>query len=306
MASPPRAIILPASGDLMAATIEAIERDIAIHVADRPDAPLLDRFMAGYDRNFVLPDEREERDGFVACLALNNRAFDWLALPRRELVLVAEDADGRLLGGANFLATHIADRGAAPPIAIALNYLYVDGAARGKGLTRTLLEAVRERAATALGLLAGTDAAIFLEQNDPLRMTAEAYAADTRAAGIDQIDRLALWARLGARLVDIDYVQPALSPTQAADDGLAYSVIGAGAPALPAPYLAAHLTSFLGVSVLKGRDPRGDAVAGAMLAAIDERREVPLLTVERALARLRDEAGARTAPSLRALATALQ
>ena len=41
---------------------------------------------------------------------------------------------------------------------------------------------------------------LFIEQNDPLRLTAEAYAADSDHSGLDQVDRLAIWARMGAEV----------------------------------------------------------------------------------------------------------
>ncbi len=48
----------------------------------------------------------------------------------------------------------------------------------------------------------GTAPAIFIEQNDPLRLTAAEYAADTAHSGIDQVDLLAIWSRVGAEVLD--------------------------------------------------------------------------------------------------------
>lgn len=91
----------------------------------------------------MLPDEREELDGFETCLALNATHRHAYGRIHSELVATFEGADGTLLGGANFLATAI-DRGAPlPSAAIALNYVYVEEAARGRGLLRITAEGER-------------------------------------------------------------------------------------------------------------------------------------------------------------------
>ena len=154
-----------------------------------PKSPVLERFFEGYDRAFILPDEREELEGFRKCLALNRSHRQAFGRVHSELVAILEDEAGTLLGGANFLGTSIARPGA-PPAAVALNYVYVEEAARGRGLLRHALAAVRELAVTALDIdRRKGDPVLFIEQNDPLRMTAEAYAADTRHSGLDQIGR---------------------------------------------------------------------------------------------------------------------
>lgn len=186
---------------------------LRVRATQRADSPLLGRFMTGYDRAFVLPDEREEIAGFRACLAMNEQAAARFGRRHGELVLVLEDsASGALLGGANFLATGMAQSPPGhPDVAVALNYLFVDTAQRGRGLARVLKRAVETLAPQVAG---GADTALlpalFIEQNDPFRLTDAEYAADNAHSGIDQIDRLAVWARLGAQLVDFAYVQPAL------------------------------------------------------------------------------------------------
>lgn len=237
---------------------------------ERPDSPLLERFFSGYDRAFILPDEREELDGFRACLAINPESRHRFGRVHRELVMVVEDASGTLLGGANFLATciDVAPDGH-PPVAVALNYLFVEVAARGRGLARLLKQAVGVLANRAVDAPADAQApALFIEQNDPLRLSDEDYAADSAHAGIDQVDRLAVWARMGARLVDFSYIQPALSAEQESDDGLAYAVMNLNADHIDAAYLGSHLESFFGISVLKGGDPEMDPAAGQQLAAL--------------------------------------
>jgi GNAT superfamily N-acetyltransferase len=221
----------------------------------------------------VLPDEKEDRDGFRACLALNHgeehRRLVARYGPFRELCLVAEDAGGATVGGANFLAAPVSGPDGAWRIAANLNYIYVAPAFQRRGLFRRLVEAVADTARSQFGEAASSPL-LFLEQNDPFAMSEEAYDRDTRLTGLDQFARLGIWARLGARVVDFPYVQPALSADQAPDSTLVYSVIGAGEPVLPAWMLHSHLTRFFGISVLKGRPVEDDSCAAGQLAALAE------------------------------------
>ena len=268
-----------------------------------PASPILRRFFSGYDRAFVLPDEREDLAGFEKCLALNRTHRHALGRTHCELAAVLEDEAGTLLGGANFLATAI-DRDGAPPAAVALNYVYVEEAARGRGLLRQTLSAVRTLALTALDLdPEGPPPAIFIEQNDPLRLTAEEYAEDTAHSGLDQVDRLAIWARVGARVVDFPYIQPALSAGQQPDDGLIYAAVDYPGEAVDAGLLHDHLESFFAISVLKGEiEPPGGAAAGQIAALTGRAAPVPLLPMEPALDWLRAGRSAEGFESFRDLA----
>lgn len=254
-----------------------------------PASPVLTRFFNGYDRAFVLPDEREELDGFMACLALNETHRNAFGRTHSELVAVIEDDAGTLLAGFNFLATAITRGASVPSAAVALNYVYVEETARGRGLLRKALEAVRLLAAATMGFDPEAGApAIFIEQNDPLRMTVEQYAADTVHSGIDQIDRLAIWARMGARIVDFPYIQPPLSAQQNPDDRLVYAAVTYPGDAVDAGLLHDHLQSFFSISVLKGvPEPSGGVAAKQLNALINGPPHVPLLAMEPALDRLR-------------------
>lgn len=276
---------------------------VRVTASTDPASPILGRFFEGYDRAFVLPDEREELEGFEACLALNLTRRHAYGRTHCELVCVLEDETGVLLGGVNFLATAI-DRPGAPPAAVALNYVYVEEAARGRGLLRQILAAVRTLALTALALDPnGPAPAIFIEQNDPLRLTAEEYAADTAHSGLDQVDRLAIWARVGARVVDFPYIQPALSADQQPDDGLIYAAVDYPGEAVDAGLFHDHLESFFGISVLKGEAEAPGGEAGRQIAALAGRTEpLPLLPMEPALDWLRAERGAEGVESFRDLA----
>ena len=250
-----------------------------------PHSQVLRRFFEGYDRAFILPDEREEFDGFVRCLALNATHREAYGRRHCEVAMIFEEADGTLLGGANFLA---ATTGAGDAATVALNYVYVESAARGRGLLRRILADVRRTALTVLDLDPdGPEPVLFIEQNDPLRLTEEAYAADSSHSGLDQVDRLSIWARIGARVVDFPYVQPALSADQQPDDSLIYAAIGYPGHALPARLLHDHLQSFFGISVLKGAAEAQGGPAARQLDALSTRATpVALLPMPPALARL--------------------
>lgn len=259
------------------------------YASDDPRSEVLRRFYAGYDRAFVLPDEREDLSGFTTCLAQNSTFRRAFGRSHCELVTIFEDSDGNLLGGANFLATSINRGPALPPASVALNYVYIETEARGRGLLRKILAAVRQLASVALDLNPDDGLpAVFIEQNDPLRLTPAEYAADTEHSGLDQVDRLAIWARMGARIVDFPYIQPALSAAQKADDGLIYAAIDYPCESVDAGLFHDHLQSFFAISVLKGAaDPPG-GVATAQLMALTARTDpIPLLPMQPALAWLR-------------------
>lgn len=287
---------------------ERLADGLRLRASDDAGSAVLARFYEGYDRAFVLADEREGLAGFRACLALNRTLPVAFGRRHSEQVLVLEAADGTLLGGANFLAIAMTAPGG-PAVSLALNYVYVERAARGRGLARVLIAQAGRMANLALaGDPAAPGPAMFIEQNDPLALSGADYAADTLHAGIDQIDRLAVWARMGARLVDFPYVQPALSPGQAPDDGLIYAALAYPGDAVPPRWFHDHLQSFFGVSVRKGAPLGDDAVASAQLEALGTRiAPLALLPVDRAIALLKADrrcgAGARFRQFVAGIAT---
>lgn len=268
---------------------EVLANGLVVRTSEDPASPILEEFYAGYDRAFVLPDEREDLDGFVDCLRLNQTLPSLFGRRHSEQVLVVKGNDGALLGGANFLAIGMTAQGG-PPVSLALNYVFVEPAARGRGLARMLVQAAQRMAVLALaGSNHGHEPAVFIEQNDPLALTAAEYAADTAHAGIDQIDRLAIWASLGARVVDFPYVQPALSVGQEPDDGLIYAALRFPGASIPPAWFHDHLQSFFGVSVRKGAPLADDPVSMGLLDALAARTEpVRLIDVGGAIAALKE------------------
>ncbi len=259
---------------------------LAVTATLNPASPVLQEFYDGYEKAFVLPNEREELDGFRDCLALNlpprRDALERRYGSFREIVLIARDgAQGPMIGGANLIgfapAKFPGDDGP-PPMTINLNYLFTVTGARRRGFLRALLESVAPTARAMLGLEPTLPALTFIEQNDPLRMNVDDYVRDTKATGLDQVDRIAIWARLGALVVDFAYVQPPLSATQAPEESLVFSVLGAKAPRLSACRLEHHLRRFFAISVLKGGSPDDMPSAKVQLAALADlcRRHRPI------------------------------
>lgn len=240
---------------------------LTLDVTTRPDDPLLEEFFAGYDAAFVLPDEKEDLEGFRACLALGQGAERQRLLKRYgdhvEVVLVArEKPGGAMIGGANLICYPLKDGIAAGN----LNYVFVQPGERGKGRFRPLVAACEELMAE---LCEAKRSLAFIELNDPFVLSDEDYALDSRIAGVDQFDRVAIWMRLDAKVVDFPYVQPPLSARQGVDAGLVYAVLGAGdETSLDAGLLEEHLERFFGISVLKGVDPMSVPVAEKQVYAL--------------------------------------
>ena len=287
---------------------------------------VLEDFFAAYDSSFVLPNEKESLAGFAACLALNHGARHEALRARygpfREYVVAVRDAGNAVVGGLNFIAFPVIEPdGGGHALSLNLNYIFVAPAQRRGGVFKTM---AAELPALALALFAHTNPGdlpadagarsspprvyIFIEQNDPYRMTPEDYARDSRATGLDQLARIALWARRGARIVDFDYVQPALSADQEADRTLVYAVLGIEAPTLHPGLLRQHLERFFGISVLKGRDPQSDADAQrqlAQLAALDAAGDRIALLEMKDVSKLPRPGLAGTAAGISALRTCL-
>ncbi len=255
------------------------QTDLVLETTDTADSPVFADFFAGYEKAFVLPEEMEDEDGFRACLDLNHGAARQELEARyglfREICLTARDpGDGSLVGGANLIAMPNGELDGVPVVTANLNYVFVDGAQRGKGRFKALVQAISDHVAGMFpDVLPGAPGArplIFIEQNDPIAMDDEAYQRDTHFTGMDQFDRLRVWTRAGALMVDMDYVQPPLSPEHPPVDTLILSVLGAGeARALPARLVRDHLARFFGISVLKGEPLEANATAARQLADLD-------------------------------------
>lgn len=243
-----------------------------------PRDPLLAQFFEFYDRAFILPAEKEEWSGFIACLSLNHGdSYASLASiwgPFREWVLLVRNGvAGDVVGGANLICFPLPADGETVVLSMNLNYLFVDAQHRGRGYFRKIISACQELVRRSFQPLPNNGPSpllTFVEQNDPLKLPSEDYVRDSAYAGIDQVDRIRIWQHAGAKIINLPYVQPALSDDQLADTGLMLSVIGAAGNVLDACLLKLHLERFFGISVLKGRDPRCDPTSRAQLTISEE------------------------------------
>jgi len=199
-------------------------------------------------------------------------------------------------GGANFIAFPLPSqkRSGRTVLSVNLNYIFVNPPDRGQGYFTRLVQDFPDIVLNLFSLAhpAGTGAwthdpppvYVFAEQNDPYKLSAEEYARDTDHSGIDQVARIEIWAKRGFRIIDFDYVQPALTAAQAPDYTLAYSLLKPGGGTLDPCLLQAHLRRFFGISVLKGRDPLSETVASTQLHELgrlcDTSTSVSLLTID--------------------------
>lgn len=251
---------------------EDLDNGVCLHVFTRSDDVRLLDFFAAYDAAFILEDEKEDIDGFKACLDLNHGAayarLSGLYGPYREIVLMLTDGvGGPVLGAASFIA--FAGDGA--NLTVSLSYIFVDARQRSRGHFSRLMALVRSEAKAAFAWPgAAPEPLVFIEMNDPVNMSAEDYALDSAHAGLDQVDRLKIWERRGARILAMPYRQPPLSAQQTADSDLLLGVLGAPGSSLSACLMAQHMRRFFGVTVLKGADPESAPVAAEQLARLDQ------------------------------------
>ncbi|NJO32825.1 MAG: hypothetical protein HC869_06470 [Rhodospirillales bacterium] len=249
---------------------------------------VLEQFFAAYDSSFVLENEKESFLGFAQCLALNDepRYQDLRSEygPFREFVVVVRESSGAVVGGLNFIIFSLNDPDhGGPSLSLNLNYIFVPPSQRRRGVFKAMVADVPSLAVSLFNHTNANDIPegwtvpgrspsmyTFIEQNDPYRMSPEDYALDTHATGLDQLARIALWTRQGARIVDFPYVQPALTADQEADPNLVYAVLGARSSSLHPALLRQHLLVFFGISVLKGRDPQSDVDARRQLGQLAE------------------------------------
>ena len=189
---------------------------------------------------FTDPDEAEDLEGIKTSLSL---VGDSALVARygsfREYWIGAAE-DGKPVGGVNFTAFEVGDRGITTAH---INYLFVSAACRGRGTGSLLLEKVREISMADF---------IFCEQNDPELMSDEALAMDRQGSGIGARERIEWWRKRGFAKLDMRYVQPPLSEDKMAAENMSLNVCPAP-PSLDARIVEAHLRRFYYISVLKSR-----------------------------------------------------
>lgn len=119
---------------------------------------------------------------------------------RRNLMLVAEEGGGQVVGGTIFHYLGDANSGFS-------SFLAVAPEVRGQGLARRLHEArllLLDQAAGARAPVPG----IFIDVVAPERLSPDELTRE-RAMGLDPADRRRIFQRMGFRRVDVAYFQPA-------------------------------------------------------------------------------------------------
>lgn len=257
---------------------EFTSRDgLFVEATTAADSQILIRFFDDYDRAFILPNEKETIEGFRDCLALNTGEIgirlSSLYGPHYEVICNVYESASRqtAIGGINLICYPILSKGVQSDgivLCANLNYVFVNPQYRGQGYLRKLINATSDCMDYIFKLQQTPHIPhlIFVEQNDPFRLTVEEYIQDTEHGGIDQLDRLRIWARLGFRIIDFPYIQPPLSEEQGPDDSLLYSILITDCTnSLSASLMREHLERFFAISVLKGNDLYYDNTAAEQL-----------------------------------------
>ena len=173
-------------------------------------------FYKIYADAFPLADECEPPEAFLEIAALNGRTDVQARYgPWREIVAGIRLRQGEpLAGGIIFGVTtspfHVAFGCQASVQNI---YIFLERAARGKGATASAKSYMENCALAAYGfdMCAGKiPPLIFLEVNNPMRMSSAEIEEDTARSGIDPFRRYIYWKRNGFAPLDLHYVQPPL------------------------------------------------------------------------------------------------
>ena len=179
--------------------IEAIEKNRS----------LLDIFFTEiYEPAFPDRNEREEVDDILYRTA---QSYDASA-PKS--VVLLEVADGEVVGG-EVIDVYCASR------AIEIIYLAVRESKRGCGVARRVVIDGTKAYLSQLKEQCGVEIEqVYFETNNP-------FKTSPLKDNFDMINRLEVFARLGAKWIDIDYIQPALSQNRQMVDNLYLMVIPA-------------------------------------------------------------------------------
>lgn len=251
----------------------------------------LARFHAYLDQAFPLPDEKETLSGY-------RRIWDFLESPQgqeqtrkwsgvEEWVVLLEH-QGQVVGGTNFCAI---GRQSPGPMTTHGSFWFFLPPFQGKGWSKWLFGVIEQL----MGRSFGSNMVLVYEMNDPLGMDAGKLVEDFQATGLHPVDRLAISMAWGDRVLDMEYVQPALGPDQEDETGLCLLV--RGGEQIPADLLLRHFEAFFTCSVLKGQDPWAIQGVARQLEALEMlARQKPMINVTSArpwLDSLRERTDAR-------------
>ena len=258
----------------MRSTERTLQQCLCYEEVDPSRPGTFDQLYAIYEELFPLPDEREPPEAFAELARLNQRGdVQSLYGPWREMVVgIRLSADGPLVGGNVFgVTTSEAHRKFGCQASVQGIYLFLARSARGHGAIADAKVQMEAAALATFGFEAGMGKIaplIFLEVNNPTRMSAAEIAEDFARSGVSPYRRYASWKRNGFAPLDFCYVQPPLRAGASAVTCLDLFCSAGVAEAIPADVIRAHLRAFVSISVLKGRaaeeDPDFARMAGAL------------------------------------------
>ncbi len=239
-----------------------------------------DSFYDLYAAMFPLVDEREPKEEFFRILAFNeNLKIQQDYGPYREIVAAVRPWDGGpVVGGHVFGVTSSeAHLHAGIPASVQGIYTFLHECYRGLVPMRDFIAFAQETACSTFGQANPRKAVIFFEVNNPLRMTADEIAADTKSSGLHPARRYMFWFRSGFRPLDMQYVQPRLRDAAQPVRYLDLFCSRTAAMTIPAAVVLSHLHAFCSISVLKNQNASGDSDFAAMESWLKGRDSVALL-----------------------------
>ena len=250
-------------------SVKTLHDGLQISTTTDPSSSILDQFFKEYDHAFILPEEKETLKGFQISMAFNanetGRSLIDLYGPFTECIMILTSGQNpECLAGANFTIFLKPDL-----ITVNLSYLFVSRWARGHGYMRLMIEQIRSTIRAIYKAHSDLSIFIFVELNDPHKMSSQAYRRDSQHTGLDQIERMKIWQHLGARVINFDYSQPALDDRTDPADYLLYATLSDGFKTLPASLLHDHLLSFFAISILKGKSPYQDPLCLKQLSKLE-------------------------------------
>ncbi len=250
------------------------------------DSESFAELYALYADLFPLPDEREPPEAFLEILALNENADAQARFgPWRELIAAIRLGErGPIVGGHIFGVTtsraHV-DFGCFASVQGI--YTFFDRSVRGRSNMREILRYFEARALETFDFEPNSPVRplIFIEVNNPLRMSADEIATDTRSSGVNPYRRYTFWLRSGFRPLDFAYIQPRLRPEAQPVRYLDLFCSGTAAE-IPSALVMNHLRAFISISVLKGNAADTDEDFRAMRTWLDRHPAVGFVAAERA------------------------
>jgi hypothetical protein len=237
-----------------------------------------------YEAAFPLEDEREPVGAFDAILALNiDRRIQMAYGPYREIVAAIRWwSGGPIIGGHVFgMTTSPAHIAFGVPASVQGIYTFLHPDCRGMVPIKWVADYSRKLASSVFGA-GGTEhdraPTIFLEVNNPLKMSEQEIEIDTLHSGVDPFRRYMFWLRNGFTPLAFPYVQPRLRTDADPVRYLDLFCSNDASQGVPADMLLSHLHAFISISVLKNGEAHDDADFAAMKCWLERNDHVDLVS----------------------------